>query len=225
MPSGLVPVGNLRGWVDEEEGSRSPRRPRPPYAQVGQRVYFCAEPRTDGGKVTLRYVARVITAGTYTWETAIAQSPFRPGPRRADGRDGHDRLTDQAAGVCLGGRRLAAVGVGSGRRRGRCRRRRRGRVGVGSRRRRRGRRRVRRRIRSGSASGSGAVCWRHRYSRRVSPLDLDLGRLGPADIAVVPRLVCVARDAGLALRVRHDEAVLPGIRLEPAPAFDLPQSE
>ena len=42
-----------------------------------------------------------------------------------------------------------------------------------------------------------------------------LGRLGPAHVAVVPRLVRVAGDARLALRVGHHEAVFPGVLLEP----------
>ena len=79
VPSGLVPVGNLRGWMDDPEDTEAVARNAAfPYAQVGQRVYFCADPHTNGGHATLRYVARVISAGTYTWETAIAQSPFAP---------------------------------------------------------------------------------------------------------------------------------------------------
>jgi hypothetical protein len=67
----------LRGWVDPaEEQAAAAVNATYPYAEVGQRVDFCAEPRTDGGNVHLRYVARVISTGTYTWETAIAQSPF-----------------------------------------------------------------------------------------------------------------------------------------------------
>jgi len=76
VPSGLVPVGSLRGWVDPDEEQGTTANTAFPYAQVGQRVYFCAEPQRDGGDVRLRYVARVISTGTYTWETAIAQSPF-----------------------------------------------------------------------------------------------------------------------------------------------------
>ena len=79
VPSGLVPVGNLRGWVGEEgESETSQSTATRPFAQTGQRVYFCAEPTPDARRVTLRYVARVISPGRYTWETAIAQSPFRP---------------------------------------------------------------------------------------------------------------------------------------------------
>jgi hypothetical protein len=79
VPSGLVPVGNLRGWVEPEDTDGAARNATFPYAQVGQRVYFCADPRSNGGHVKLRYVARVISAGTYTWETAIAQSPLTSG--------------------------------------------------------------------------------------------------------------------------------------------------
>jgi uncharacterized protein YfaS (alpha-2-macroglobulin family) len=78
VPSGLVPVGNLRAWVDPEDTEGAAQNAAYPYAEVGQRVYFCAEPPAKGGNVRLRYVARVISAGTYTWETAIAQSPLAP---------------------------------------------------------------------------------------------------------------------------------------------------
>jgi hypothetical protein len=76
VPSGLVPVGQLRGWVDSEDEQGVLANATYPYAVVGQRVDFCAEPRADGANIRLRYVARVISTGTYTWETAIAQSPL-----------------------------------------------------------------------------------------------------------------------------------------------------
>ncbi|MFL5683971.1 MAG: hypothetical protein ACJ77O_12610, partial [Chloroflexota bacterium] len=76
LPSGLVAVGRLRGWVDPEDEQGASANATYPYAEVGQRVDFCAEPRSDGANVRLRYVARVISTGKYTWETAIAQSPF-----------------------------------------------------------------------------------------------------------------------------------------------------
>jgi alpha-2-macroglobulin len=76
VPSGLVPVGQLRGWVDSEDEQGALANATYPYAVVGQRVDFCAEPRADGANIRLRYVARVISTGTYTWETAIAQSPL-----------------------------------------------------------------------------------------------------------------------------------------------------
>src|SRR4029079_7024338 len=76
VPSGLVPVARLRGWIDSEDEQDAAANATFPYAVVGQRVDFCAEPRSDGGDIHLRYVARVISTGKYTWETAIAQSPF-----------------------------------------------------------------------------------------------------------------------------------------------------
>ena len=75
VPSGLVPVGRLQGWIDPEDEEAPARAVTYPYRQVGQRVDFCAEPRAGGETANLRYVARVITTGKYTWETAIAQSP------------------------------------------------------------------------------------------------------------------------------------------------------
>ncbi len=80
VPSGLVPVGNVRAWMDpEEDASLLARNATYPYAEVGQRVSFCAEPPAKGHTIDLRYVARVISTGTYTWETAIAQSPTADG--------------------------------------------------------------------------------------------------------------------------------------------------
>ena len=75
-PSGLVPVGKLRVWVEAEDTEGAAANATYPYAEVGQRVDFCAEAPAAGGEVRLRYLARVISTGTYTWETAIAQSPF-----------------------------------------------------------------------------------------------------------------------------------------------------
>jgi alpha-2-macroglobulin len=77
VPSGLVPVGRLRGWVDSEEEDSAANASRP-VAVAGQQVSFCAERPARGNTVRLRYYARVISPGTYTWEPAIAQSPFRP---------------------------------------------------------------------------------------------------------------------------------------------------
>jgi uncharacterized protein YfaS (alpha-2-macroglobulin family) len=48
-------------------------------SQVGQRISFCAEKRPKTGDVRLRYFARVVTAGTYTWEPAVAESRSRAG--------------------------------------------------------------------------------------------------------------------------------------------------
>jgi len=81
VPSGLVVVGSLAGWVDPESEGAPPADTTYPYAQVGQRVYFCAETKPNGQVASLRYVARVVTPGTYTWEPAVAES--RTGPDRA----------------------------------------------------------------------------------------------------------------------------------------------
>ncbi len=45
-----------------------------PYAQIGQRVTFCAEKTPKTGVIHLRYYARVVTAGTYAWEPTIVES-------------------------------------------------------------------------------------------------------------------------------------------------------
>jgi hypothetical protein len=80
VPSGLVPVSALRGLVDPESGEVLTDVSYPE-AQTGQRVVFCAEFDPARPTVRLRYVARVITVGTYTWEPTIAES--RSGADRA----------------------------------------------------------------------------------------------------------------------------------------------
>ena len=78
VPSGLVPVGNLYQVYDPDSGNAPPDHVAP-YAQIGQRVYFCAENEPSGGR--LRYVARVVTGGTYTWEPTVVGA--RTGTDRA----------------------------------------------------------------------------------------------------------------------------------------------
>ena len=80
VPSGLVPVGVLEDWMDPETGERQRDRTYPE-EQAAQRVSFCAMRSPNEGTVWLRYVARVITVGTYRWESAIVES--RSGPNRA----------------------------------------------------------------------------------------------------------------------------------------------
>jgi hypothetical protein len=80
VPSGLIPVGVLRGWVDPETGE-SPVDVTYPDSQVGQHVIFCAEKSALRDRALLRYVARTITVGTYRWEPAIVES--RTAPDRA----------------------------------------------------------------------------------------------------------------------------------------------
>lgn len=80
VPSGLVPVGVLEDWMDPETGERQ-RDHTYPEEQAGQRVTFCAMTSRTERTARLRYVARVITLGTYRWESAIVES--RSGPNRA----------------------------------------------------------------------------------------------------------------------------------------------
>jgi hypothetical protein len=79
VPSGLVAVGNLQGWLDPEGEPTAPRNVDYPYSQIGQRVSFCADKATNHGVVHLRYFARVVTAGTYTWEPAVVESRTKTG--------------------------------------------------------------------------------------------------------------------------------------------------
>ena len=81
VPSGLVPVGNRAGWAEPENEGAPPATQTFPYAQIGQRLYFCAETTPSGHVAHLSYLARVVTSGTYTWEPALVES--RTGPDRA----------------------------------------------------------------------------------------------------------------------------------------------
>jgi hypothetical protein len=78
VPSGLVPVGVLRWWSDPELETVVPSGVTYPDEQVGQRVVFCAEHARSTRTAILRYVARVITTGTYRWEPAIVESRTSP---------------------------------------------------------------------------------------------------------------------------------------------------
>ena len=81
VPSGLAPVGSMARWYDPDEGGDPPDETLVlPYAQDGQRVSFCVGPTDRNRAFTLRYVARVVSTGTYAWEPAIAQDPSGQGP-------------------------------------------------------------------------------------------------------------------------------------------------
>jgi hypothetical protein len=75
VPSGLTPVGAGSRWLDPDM-----EEPKPddgvilPYDQTASRVSFCVGPTSARRDFILRYVARVITPGTYAWEPAVAQS-------------------------------------------------------------------------------------------------------------------------------------------------------
>jgi len=79
VPSGLVAVGSLESFVAANQDEDQARNVTYPLSQVGQRISFCAEKRPKTGDVRLRYFARVVTAGTYIWEPAAAESRSRAG--------------------------------------------------------------------------------------------------------------------------------------------------
>jgi hypothetical protein len=76
VPSGLAPIANApTWWRDEEEGAPASVTP---WRVVGQRVDFCVW-RDDKRPVqSLRYIARVVTPGTFHWEPAVIQSTVIP---------------------------------------------------------------------------------------------------------------------------------------------------
>jgi hypothetical protein len=83
VPSGLIALGATASWAykEEEEQANAGLALVRPFAVVGQRVMFCAEPTTRERTVNLRYYARVITPGRYVWEPAVVES--RTAPDRA----------------------------------------------------------------------------------------------------------------------------------------------
>jgi hypothetical protein len=73
VPSGLAPVARTDGWVGEDASAG-------PYRIVGQRVEFYAMNDPSAKHVSrLRYLARVVTPGVYTWEPAVMQLADAPG--------------------------------------------------------------------------------------------------------------------------------------------------
>jgi hypothetical protein len=77
VPSGLVPIA--AGRVDSEEDEATPDpNVITPWRIEGQRVDFCAEPYGDGVAKEMHYVARVVSPGTYRWESAVIQSSIVP---------------------------------------------------------------------------------------------------------------------------------------------------
>ncbi len=74
VPSGLAPIP----WYGAmSEPSALPGDVSPTLVD-GQRVEFCVGWAPDRSQYTLRYVARVVTPGTYTWEPAVIQSTVDP---------------------------------------------------------------------------------------------------------------------------------------------------
>ena len=72
VPSGLAPVARTDGWVGDD-GTVGP------YSIVGQQVSFCVANDPTATRVPkMRYLARVVTTGTYAWEPAVIQLPDAP---------------------------------------------------------------------------------------------------------------------------------------------------
>ena len=73
VPSGLAPTSRVGGsrYDDEEDATDNVIRP---WRVDGQRVDFCVTRDPDRPVQVLRYVARVVSPGTYRWEPAVIQS-------------------------------------------------------------------------------------------------------------------------------------------------------
>ena len=75
VPSGLTPVDSAGRYEEAEEEDGPPARfSENPWRVVGQRVDFCVDPDPKRPVHELRYLARVVTSGTYAWEPAVLQS-------------------------------------------------------------------------------------------------------------------------------------------------------
>jgi hypothetical protein len=72
VPSGLAPLSPRYG----EEGDSA--KVTWPMSVAGQEVRFCADHDPKKGAVHLRYRARVVNSGTFTWEPAMMQLPDAP---------------------------------------------------------------------------------------------------------------------------------------------------
>ena len=79
MPSGLAPVNSVGRQEEAEEEDGSPAVvSEGPWRVIGQRVDFCVGPDPRRPVHTLRYLARVVTSGSYAWEPAVLQSSLAP---------------------------------------------------------------------------------------------------------------------------------------------------
>lgn len=82
VPSGLAPLAVQPTWPDTGDGSTPPPAPSDqeigPWQIVGQRVEFCVTRDPQRKEFVLRYVARVVTPGTYHWEPTVLQSSTVP---------------------------------------------------------------------------------------------------------------------------------------------------
>ncbi|HEY5435157.1 MAG TPA: Ig-like domain-containing protein [Candidatus Limnocylindrales bacterium] len=76
-PSGLAPISGGGSWQQDEFGNAIWSGTSPDFVD-GQRVEFCVTRNPKQPVQTLRYVARVVTPGTYLWEPAVLQSEVVP---------------------------------------------------------------------------------------------------------------------------------------------------
>jgi uncharacterized protein YfaS (alpha-2-macroglobulin family) len=74
LPSGLAPIPYFGVLPDDN----APSTAVSPTFMDGQRVEFLVGWDPKRSDYTLRYVARVVTPGTYTWETPVLQSTVDP---------------------------------------------------------------------------------------------------------------------------------------------------
>jgi uncharacterized protein YfaS (alpha-2-macroglobulin family) len=81
VPSGLVPVTHGAWGSAEDDGQEVDPATEvdAPWRVIGQRVDFCLQVDPKRPVQTLRYVARVVTPGTYRWEETLLQSALDPG--------------------------------------------------------------------------------------------------------------------------------------------------
>ena len=90
-PSGLAPITGGGGWREDEDGNSAWTGTSPDFVD-GQRVEFCVSRDPKQPVQTLRYVARVVTPGTYLWEPAVLQSEVVPDQGLVlDAGDGDDQ--------------------------------------------------------------------------------------------------------------------------------------
>jgi uncharacterized protein YfaS (alpha-2-macroglobulin family) len=75
VPSGLAPIERYQAWPDEGSATSGWIYP---YRIEGQRVSFCAGPSKESRTAKMRYFARIVTPGTYSWEPAVIQSATAP---------------------------------------------------------------------------------------------------------------------------------------------------
>lgn len=71
LPSGLAPLVRSAGADDEGDEARDALAP---YLVEGQRVAWCVAPERNKREFVLAYRARVVSPGTYRWESATVQS-------------------------------------------------------------------------------------------------------------------------------------------------------